>query len=108
MLPNENKINYVEGDEALLDQIKPLWEELNRHLLGLSENFKPYYLDMTFQKRKADLLQKAALGKMRINIAFGVVSGKNSGYYISGINNERIGEIKSIFVSEVYRSIGIG
>ncbi len=30
------------------------------------------------------------------------------GYCISGINNERMGEIKSIFVSETYRRIGIG
>ena len=107
-MANKNKIKYVEGDEALLDQIKPLWEALNRYHLGLSENFSQYYLDMTFSKRKADLLKKAALGKIRIDIAFDVVSGQNIGYCISSINSERIGEIKSIFVSEVYRDMGIG
>ena len=107
-LVNKHEIKYIEGDEALLDQIKPLWEALNRYHLGLSLNFKQFYLDMTFPKRKADLLKKAALGKMRISIAIDQVSGQNVGYCISGINNERMGEIKSIFVSETYRHRGIG
>lgn len=107
-MTNKSKINYVEGDEALLDQIKPLWEDLNSYLLGLSDNFSRHYLDMTFSKRKATLLQKVAPGKMRINIAFDVGSGKNVGYCISGINDGQMGEINSIFVSEAYRSLGIG
>jgi len=107
-LVNKHGIIYIEGDEELLDQIKPLWEALNRHHLDLSMNFKQYYLDMTFPKRKTDLLKKAALGKIRISIAIDVASGQNVGYCISGINNERMGEIKSIFVSEIYRRNGIG
>lgn len=105
---NKHEITYIEGDEELLDQIKPLWEALNRHHLGLSMNFKQYYLDMTFPKRKTDLLKKAALGKIRISIAIDEANGQNVGYCISGINNERMGEIKSIFVSETYRRNGIG
>ena len=107
-MANEHKINYVEGDEALLDQIKPLWEALNRHHLGLSENFKQYYLDMSFQKRKADLLKKAGLGEMHIEIAVDEVSGQNVGYCVSSITHEKAGEIKSIFVSETFRGMGIG
>jgi ribosomal protein S18 acetylase RimI-like enzyme len=107
-LANKHKISYVEGDEALLDQIKPLWEALNRHHLGLSENFKQYYLDMTFQKRKADFLKKAELGEMHVEIAVEKVSGQNVGYCISSVNNEKIGEIKSIFVAETFRGMGIG
>jgi len=107
-LSNNHKIQYVEGDEALLDQIKPLWEALNRHHFGLSENFKQYYVDMTFPKRKAELLKKAALGKMRITLAFDAASGQNVGYCVSSINQEKTGEIKSIFVSEGFRGIGVG
>ena len=104
----KHKIKYIEGDETLLDQIKPLWEALNQYHLALSINFKQYYLDMTFPKRKADLIKKAATGKMRISIAIDEANVQNVGYCISGINNERMGEIKSIFVSEAYRRKGIG
>ena len=107
-MANKHRINYVEGDEALLDQIKPLWEALNRHHLSLSENFKQYYLDMTFQKRKADLLKKAGLGEMHIEIAVDKVSGQNVGYCVSSTTPEKTGEIKSIFVSETFRGMGIG
>jgi len=104
-LTSENHIKYVEDDEVLLDQIKPLWEALNRYHLGSSKNFKQYYLDMTFQKRKAELLKKATLGKMRINIALIVASGQNVGYCISSINNERTGEMRC-FDAENARLVG--
>jgi diamine N-acetyltransferase len=107
-LANKYKINYVDGDEALLDQIKPLWETLNRYHLGLSENFKQYYLDMTFQKRKADLLKKTRLGKMHVEIAVDKVSGQNVGYCVSSVTLEKTGEIKSIFVAETFRGMDIG
>ena len=101
-------IKYVDGDETLLDQIRPLWEALNRHHLALSMIFKQYYLDMTFQKRKTDLIKKAALGEMRVDIAVDDVSGQNIGYCISSLTEEKIGEVQSIYVSEPYRSLGIG
>jgi len=104
----KNRIKYIEGDEVLLDQIKPLWEALNGYHLALSQNFKKYYLDMTFQKRKADLLKKAAFGEIRVDIAFDEASGQNVGYCVSGLTHEKTGEIKSIFVSEAFRGIGIG
>jgi ribosomal protein S18 acetylase RimI-like enzyme len=107
-LANKHKIIYIGGDEALLDRIKPLWEALNRYHLGLSQNFKQYYFDMTFQKRKADLLKKAGLGEMHVEIAVDKVSGQNVGYCVSSITLEKIGEIKSIFVSETFRGMGIG
>ena len=107
-MPNKLKVNYIEGDEALLDQIKPLWEALNRHHLGLSESFKQYYLDMTFQKRKADWLKKAGLGEMHVEIADDKASGQNVGYCVSSVTLEKTGEIKSIFVAEAFRGMGIG
>ena len=107
-MANKRKINYIEGDEALLDKIKSLWEALNRHHLGLSENFKQYYLDMSFQKRKADWLKKAELGEMHVGIAVDKVSGQNVGYCVSSVTLEKTGEIKSIFVAEAFRGRGIG
>jgi diamine N-acetyltransferase len=92
----------------LLDQIKVLWEALNSRHLGLSANFKLHYRDMTFEKRKADLLKKAAAGKMRVDLAFNEELGLNVGYCVSSVNSEKMGEIESIFVDAAYRGMGIG
>jgi len=63
---------------------------------------------MTFQKRKVDLLKKATLGEMHVEIAVDKVSGKNVGYCVSAVTFEKMGEIKSIFVDESFRDMGIG
>ena len=71
-------------------------------------NFKQYYLDMTFQKRKADLLKKAGLGEMHVEIAVDQGRRQNVGYCVSSVNLEKTGEIESIFVAEAFRGMGIG
>ncbi len=83
---NKRSVKFINGNEALLDEIKVLWEDLNRHHLDLSTNFKQHYLDMTFEKRKADLLKKAAAGKMRVDFAVDEVTGQNVGYCVSSLN----------------------
>jgi diamine N-acetyltransferase len=107
-LVKKQKIKYIFGSEVLLDQIKVLWEALNRYHLGLSTNFKQHYRNMTFEKRKAGLLKKADAGKMRVDLAFDEKSGRNVGYCVSSVSLENIGEIESIFVDTAYRGIGIG
>lgn len=104
----KQKIKYVYGNEVLLDQIKVLWEALNSYHLGLSMNFRQHYQDMTFERRKADLLKKAASGKIRVDLAFDEDSSRNVGYCVSSINQERTGEIESIFVDAAYRGMGLG
>jgi diamine N-acetyltransferase len=107
-LVNKQKIDYFHGDETLLDQIKPLWEALNEHHLQYSPDFKEHYYLMTFEKRKADLLKKAAGGKMRVDLAADEASGQNVGYCVSSLDSEKTGEIESIFVDAAYRRTGIG
>ena len=63
---------------------------------------------MTFQKRKNDLLKKAAHGVMRVDVAFDESTGQRVGYLVSSIDSEKTGEIESIFVCEAYRGMGIG
>jgi diamine N-acetyltransferase len=104
----KQKIKYICGSEVLLDQIKDLWEALNSHHLDLSTNFRQHYRGMTFEVRKADLLKKAAAGKMRVDLAFDEESGRNVGYCVSSVSAEKIGEIDSIFVLAAYRGMGIG
>jgi diamine N-acetyltransferase len=105
---NKRSVKFLHGDEALLDQIRVLWEALNSHHLELSTNFKQHYQDMTFEKRKADLLKKTAAGKMRVDLAVDEVTGQNVGYCVSSLNQEKIGEVESIFVDANYRGLGIG
>jgi len=105
---NKQKMDYFHGDETLLDQIKPLWEALNEHHRQYSSNFKEHYDRMTFEKRKADLLKKVALGKMHVDLAADKASGQNVGYCVSSVDSEKTGEIESIFVDAVYRRMGIG
>ena len=92
----------------MLDQIKPLWESLNRHHLELSTNFKQHYCEMTFEKRKADLIKKTRGGEMRVDLAIDETSGQNVGYCVCSLNEEKTGEIDSIFVDAAYRRVGIG
>ncbi len=107
-LMNKRSVEFIHGDDALLDQIRVLWDALNSHHLGLSTNFKQHYKDMTFEKRKADLIKKAASGKMRVDLAVDEVTGQNVGYCVSSLNQEMIGEAESIFVGANYRGSGIG
>jgi ribosomal protein S18 acetylase RimI-like enzyme len=102
------RIKYVHGDEALLDEIQALWESLNVHHLGLSVDFKQYYRDLTFQQRKAVLLKKAKNARVRVDLAIDESSGRSVGFIVSSVNEERIGEIESMFVDEKLRGCGIG
>jgi diamine N-acetyltransferase len=102
------KINYIHGGKDMLDEIKLLWEALNEHHRQHSPNFKEHYCEMTFEKRKSDLLKKLARNKMRVDLAVDEATGQNVGYCVSSLNKEKTGEIESIFVNEVYRGLGIG
>jgi ribosomal protein S18 acetylase RimI-like enzyme len=105
---NKQKIRYSYGDQALLDKIKLLWEELNEHHCQHSLNFKNYFNQMTFEKRKLDLLKKSLFGKMRVDLADDGASGCTVGYCVSSLNGEKTGEIESIFVKVAYRGLGVG
>lgn len=100
-------IHYFETDASGIDQIRPLWEQLVLHHKARSTNFKDFYDNFTFEKRKADLLNKSRDGLLRVDIAEDRDTSRNIGYCISTIK-ENEGEIDSIFVEQDYRSEGIG
>lgn len=105
---NKQKISYIHGDQALLEQIKLLWEELNAHHRKHSPNFKDHYSQMTFEKRKSDLLKKSLSGEMRVDLAVDEATERYVGYCVSSLSGEKTGEIESIFVDAGYRGLGIG
>ena len=63
---------------------------------------------MTFEKRRKVLLQKAATGEMRVDVAVDKNACRSVGYCVSSVNEDKTGEIESIFVAKDYRGLGIG
>ena len=106
-LVNKPKIKYVHGDGGMLDEIKVLWETLNRHHLSVSPYFKDYYLTLTFEERKRAILQRASGGEVRVDLALDA-SSELVGYCVSSIDRWLTGEIDSIFVTAKYRGQSIG
>ncbi len=98
-------IHYSVTDASGIDQIKPLWEQLVLHHKARSTHFKDVYENFTFEKRKADLLNKSCDGLLRVDLA--TDNGRNVGYCVSTVK-ENEGEIDSIYIDQDYRSTGIG
>jgi ribosomal protein S18 acetylase RimI-like enzyme len=71
-------------------------------------NFKEYYCGMSLEKRKTNLLKKAARGEMRVDLAVDEAAGQKVAYCVSSLNEEKTGEIESIFVNDTYKGLGIG
>ncbi len=105
---NATRVKYMQGDQSLLDQIKPMWEGLNLLMGERSTYFKAHFAAMTFAKRKADLLEKAVVGVMRVELAVDTARDQNVGYLVCSVNGKKVGEIDSIFVCEAYRGLGVG
>jgi ribosomal protein S18 acetylase RimI-like enzyme len=103
-----HKIRYLHGDQALLSQVKPLWEKLNQYHCVRSEHFREHYKAMTFENRCNGLLRKAAGGQLRVDLAVEEVTGLGIGYVISTVNAEKVGEVESVYVEEAYRRNGVG
>ena len=101
-------IDYIQTDASEIDAIKPLWEQLVRHHKARSTNFKDIYDRFTFEKRKADLLNKSREGYLRIDLAKDRDTDLYIGYCVSTLNHGNEGEIDSIFIEQAYRSTGIG
>jgi Acetyltransferases len=101
-------IIYIELDNDHIDSIKALWEELRDHHRELSIYFPERYVELTFQERKEDLLNKSKIGILRIDAAYDEAAEQFIGYCISSISDETVGEVDSIYLAKEYRSSGIG
>jgi diamine N-acetyltransferase len=103
-----SQINYIVGNEQLIYHIQPLWEELIKHHEMKSLYFKHHYSQMTFAKRKETLTARATFGPTRIIIAKDLDRNIYIGYCISLIDNNKNGEIDSLYVLPAYRKLGVG
>ncbi len=105
---DKSKITYIHGGQNLLDQVRAMWEELNRYHCECSTHFREHYLGMTWQKRKYTLKKHALDGVLSVEIALDGSTGQKVGYVISTVNKDGTGEVESIYVDATYRGLGIG
>jgi len=102
----ETPICYVYGGAELLDEIRPLWEQLNQHHAAVSPHFAVDFQAKTFARRKLALLEKYADGEIRVDIAR--FRGRGVGYLISALAPDGVGEIESIYIEGRFRGQAIG
>lgn len=103
-----NSISFISGDEALLDDVKELWEGLNEHHLANTKHFAGHYSNFTYQLRKDYFIKKAQKRALRVDIAIDKEGQERIGYCICSVDEEKIGEIESVYVLENYRTLGVG
>lgn len=100
-------ITYEVMTEERLDLIGPLWLELRQMHRARSTHFKNVLGSKTFDSRREELLEKAAAGLMRVELAR-EEGGRAIGYCVASIGADMTGEIDSIFVSAAFRRMGVG
>jgi ribosomal protein S18 acetylase RimI-like enzyme len=106
-MPDHGNVVFSEGQEELIDMIRPLWENLNRIHATKSRFFRQEYEDKSFEDRKSQLLKKRRL--IRADLVRDGESGVLVAYCVSSIDRaENEGTIESIYVDEAYRMKGIG
>lgn len=108
MPPDVPPFEYREIDPSQIDAIRPLWEKLNAFHVRLSPHFAARRSARTFDGRKAQLLAKAASGKLRIDLVCAAPNGDPLGYCVTSLSSDGAGEIDSLFVEQDYRGSGIG
>ncbi len=101
-----NNIAYINGGIELLDLIEPLWDKLNNHHMGNSNNFSHNYEKFTFELRKEKFYNKDL--KVNIDLIKDLDKKTYIGYCISTINLDLVGEVDSLYLEKEYRGQGIG
>lgn len=96
--------SILTGGPELLDRVASLWLALRAHHAALAPQWAPT-LHHSFEDRRAGLIAKAAGGML---IVLASANGKDIAYCLSTIFANREGEIDSFYVSDNFRSQGIG
>ena len=97
--------DLLRGGEELLERMRPLWCELQRHHADRFPKWREDLLAATFDQRKAGLIKKGVGGLL---VLLAMRGREDVAYGICTVNEHGQGEIDSIYVSEEYRQQGIG
>ena len=98
---NKN-VYIVEIPREKIDEIEPLWKELNFLHYEKSSHFKDHFASFTFEERRNKLLHME-----RIVIFAAKTDAKLVGYCVASINGKR-GEIDSLYLKNEYHGKNIG
>lgn len=95
-------MEIIEIPKDSIDEIEPLWRELNTHHHERSKNFKGHFSSFTFAERSKKLLEmdKLAIFAAREN-------SELVGYCIASSNNGA-GEIDSLYIKSQFRGASLG
>ena len=99
-------ISIITVGKECLDDIQPLWEQLNEIHRSVSPHFAYHFEEYVFEYRKAYLRTKGDLGELLIFKAMD--DDLMVGYCVASINPIGDGEIESIYVEENYRGKKVG
>jgi diamine N-acetyltransferase len=101
-------VEYVLTDASALESLRPLWDQLNEYHHRRSRFFRTHYEQWTYDDRKTYFEGLARTGSLRVDVARDPALGWDVGYCVSSLNNEKHGEIESIFVIEAHRNQSVG
>lgn len=99
-------LNYIKGNEEILDKIKYLWEKQRQHHHNKSLYFKKKFETYSFESRKAGILEN--IQKCFVEIVQDDESGNYIGYCVSTLYNSGNGEVDSLYIEPEYRGMHIG
>lgn len=102
-----NTIDLITGGTELLEFVKPLWENLNKHHQLNSRYFPDKFKNLTFDMRKKKIMNDANT-ELRIDLVKEIENQVFVGYCISTITIDSVGEIDSLYIEPEYRKFGIG
>jgi ribosomal protein S18 acetylase RimI-like enzyme len=95
-------MEIVELSKEQLNEIEPLWLELNVHHSQRSKNFGQHFESYTFEKRSKSLLAAEDLKVFAAKTNSSLV-----GYCIASLNNGA-GEIDSIYIKQSFQNASLG
>jgi diamine N-acetyltransferase len=87
-----------------IDAVRPLWEKLRVYHAPLLGDRPPFL----FEPRKQGILDKAAAGKVRIELVSVTSQATDLAYCITTVTADGWGEIDSMFVEEKFRGCDVG
>jgi diamine N-acetyltransferase len=107
---NHTDLQSVYREVAIdrIDEIQPLWEELNAYHAQLSPHIADDIRHRTFERRKRQIQAKAETGTVRIELVSDGSDAADVAYCISSVAADGAAEVDSIFVRERFRGRGIG
>jgi diamine N-acetyltransferase len=102
------KIEYIVGDENIVDRCGPLWEKLNQHHIKRSVDFAAAYARRRWADRRDGMLLAKLQNDSKLRVDLAVRDGREVGYCIATVSAALVGEIESIYVEEARRGQGVG